>query len=56
MKKILGLLDDLLQLVKKQADKESRYAHGETKVFTEFLKELEFYRDEIIDLEDKEGK
>lgn len=50
MKGILQLVNELAELVRKEAAKEKEYTHGEAMVFTEFLKELEFYKSEIEDL------
>jgi hypothetical protein len=49
-RRILSLVKELTALVKDEAKKEKNYTHGEAMIFTEFLKELEFYKSEIEDL------
>jgi hypothetical protein len=53
MKKILSLLNQLEPLVKKQAQKEK---DKEPKVFTELLKEIQFFGPEIEDLLKQESQ
>jgi hypothetical protein len=50
--KILSLLTELEELVRKEAEKERKQDidRGSPKIFTEFEKELKFFKEEIEDL------